>query len=222
MHIRNWRKYQHYKKRNPPWIKIYKSLLDDRDWHALSGDASKMLANCLLLASENNGALPSVSNIAWRLRLSENYVARQISQLVQWVTFDASTMLASRKHGATPETETETEIINNKRVKIEDWKPNEKHIAKALKKGIDLGELEEAFRDYVAEHPKRYSSLDRGFNTFLRNAPKFNGATPRGKAGKRLSEVGYEIAREMERRSAETCGPAPDDGGGNDHGVPPD
>ena len=29
LHIKNWGEFQHYKKRNPPWIKLHKKLLDD-------------------------------------------------------------------------------------------------------------------------------------------------------------------------------------------------
>jgi len=44
MKIKNWHKFQHYKHRNPPWIKLHRGLLDDPEWFALSGDASKVLA----------------------------------------------------------------------------------------------------------------------------------------------------------------------------------
>jgi hypothetical protein len=109
MRIKNWERFQHYKHRKPPWVKLYHDLLDDREWHALSGDASKMLANCWLLASEADGELPGIGDIAWRLRMDIAVVERLFSQLNHWVDVDASTMLAECKHVATPETETETE-----------------------------------------------------------------------------------------------------------------
>ena len=31
IHIRNWEKTQHYKKRNPPWIRLYVEILDKYD-----------------------------------------------------------------------------------------------------------------------------------------------------------------------------------------------
>ena len=29
LRVRNWERYQHYKERNPPWIKLYVELLDE-------------------------------------------------------------------------------------------------------------------------------------------------------------------------------------------------
>lgn len=57
--IRNWSKYQHYKDRNPPWIKLHFELLASEDWVALS-DASRVLAIAsMLIASRNDGYVPS-------------------------------------------------------------------------------------------------------------------------------------------------------------------
>jgi hypothetical protein len=110
--VKNWERFQHYSKRNPPWIKFHKSLLDDPEWFELSDAASRMLANCWLLASEGNGILPSLKKVAFRLRMTEERAAELISQLNHWLEDDASTMLAKRKHVAPKslsETETETE-----------------------------------------------------------------------------------------------------------------
>lgn len=107
--IKNWRKFQHYKHRDPPWIKLHRALLDDREWFSLDGDASKMLANCWLLASELDGVLPSLADMAFRLRMTEKAIEAQLSKLNHWVESDASTALADRVRGAVSETETETE-----------------------------------------------------------------------------------------------------------------
>jgi hypothetical protein len=59
MKIKNWKKLQHYKDRKPPWIKLYRDLLDDPEWHELSGDDAKHLIMLWLIASEDeNGVLP--------------------------------------------------------------------------------------------------------------------------------------------------------------------
>ena len=55
----NWEKYQHYKNRRPPWIKLYTKLLDNYEFSCLQ-DASKMhLIAIWLLASKNDGILPN-------------------------------------------------------------------------------------------------------------------------------------------------------------------
>lgn len=115
--IVNWGRFQHYKNRNPPWLKLHRALLDNREWAALSGDASKLLAECWLLASEYDaGTIPmSTRDLAWRLRRpNETHLARLLQELaahgfVELVDHDASTVLADCKQAATPEAETETE-----------------------------------------------------------------------------------------------------------------
>jgi hypothetical protein len=57
--IRNWNLFQHYKDRNPPWIKLHYDLLSSKDW-VLLDDASKLLAVvCMLVASRNDGYVPN-------------------------------------------------------------------------------------------------------------------------------------------------------------------
>ncbi|MDX0310547.1 hypothetical protein GOC54_05330 [Sinorhizobium meliloti] len=57
--VRNWEQFQHYKDRNPPWIKLHFALLSSEDWVTLD-DASKLLAVvCMLIASRNNGMVPN-------------------------------------------------------------------------------------------------------------------------------------------------------------------
>lgn len=107
MRIKNWATYQHYKHRSPPWIKLHRSLLDDPEWHALDGDASKVLSMCWLIASEGDGKLPPIHKLAFRLRRDEKYVSEQISKLSHWLDGDckqyASAALAPCPHDATTE-----------------------------------------------------------------------------------------------------------------------
>jgi len=46
--VKNWSEFQHYKDRNPPWIKLHNDLLHSRTWVTLD-DASKALAVALML-----------------------------------------------------------------------------------------------------------------------------------------------------------------------------
>ena len=58
LRVRNWRDFQHYKKRNPPWIKLHFGLLSSTDWVCLD-DASRVLAvACMLIASKHDGCVP--------------------------------------------------------------------------------------------------------------------------------------------------------------------
>lgn len=103
MRIRNWERFQHYKYRRPPWVRIYRALLEDPEWYALSGDASKLLVECWLIASENNGELPPMKTLAFRLRRTLKELEALITELDHWLEGDASTMLADREQDATPE-----------------------------------------------------------------------------------------------------------------------
>ncbi len=58
LNVVNWEKYQHYKDRNPPWIKLHQSLLDNYDFQCLQ-DASKLhLILIWVLASRHNNRIP--------------------------------------------------------------------------------------------------------------------------------------------------------------------
>jgi hypothetical protein len=68
--IKNWSKFQHYKDRAPPWIKLHRELLDNIDYHMLSGEAAKALPLLWLIASESDGSIPPPEVVAFRLRVS--------------------------------------------------------------------------------------------------------------------------------------------------------
>lgn len=83
--VKNWAKFQHFKDRKPPWVKLYRDLLDDREWHKLDGDSAKMLVCLWLIGSEDGGELPSVDDLAFRLRVSEKHVEKCLGQLGHWL-----------------------------------------------------------------------------------------------------------------------------------------
>jgi hypothetical protein len=112
MKIKNWSKFQHFKDRRPPWVKLYRDLLDDMEWHQLDPLASKVLVTLWLLASEDDeqsGNLPSIKTIAWRLRMSETDVKACISKLSHWLDHDDISVISEQHQSDTPETETEAE-----------------------------------------------------------------------------------------------------------------
>jgi len=56
--ISNWDEFQHYKDRNPPWIKLHNQLLDNYEFENLP-DATKGHLLCIwMLASRTNNKLP--------------------------------------------------------------------------------------------------------------------------------------------------------------------
>jgi len=56
--VKNWEKFQHYKDRCPPWIKLHSEIFASRDWVMLA-DASKLLMIiCMLVAAKKEGKIP--------------------------------------------------------------------------------------------------------------------------------------------------------------------
>ena len=112
--IKNWSKHQHFKDRTPPWIKLYRDILDDPDWHELSGDDAKMLVNLWLIASEDEtrtGELPNARRIAFRLRIKESQVNQALARLSHWLIQDDINVISTRHQVDAPEEsrgETET------------------------------------------------------------------------------------------------------------------
>lgn len=90
MHIKNYEKYQHYMDGRPMhWIKIMKTLLDDRHWGVLSGDAAKALIGMWLLAIEGKGFLPNdIEETAFRLRIDPKKMSTILDELVHWIVID--------------------------------------------------------------------------------------------------------------------------------------
>jgi hypothetical protein len=112
--IRNWAKFQHYKDRNPPWVKLHVGLLDDFDFQCLP-IASKALAPMLwLLASRSEDAtIPAdPAHLAFMLRWSSDDVRSGLSALIdKGFLISPSGVLATCEQSATPENrEQRTEI----------------------------------------------------------------------------------------------------------------
>lgn len=114
MRIKNWSNFQHFKDRRPPWIKLYREILDDIEWHQLDPLASKVLVMCWLLASENDGVLPDMKTLAFRLRMSEKQTSDCISKLNHWLEQDDINLISSRYQDDALEKETKKETKKDK------------------------------------------------------------------------------------------------------------
>jgi hypothetical protein len=101
--IKNWSRFQHFKDRRPPWIKLYRDLLDDVEWFKLRGDAKGLLINLWLIASENNGDVPDIETLSFRLRLPAKEIATQIITLSHWLEQLDIRAISSRHQLDTPE-----------------------------------------------------------------------------------------------------------------------
>lgn len=112
MKIKGWNKFQHFKDRRPPWIKLYRDILDDPDWHSLSGENAKILTMLWLIASddeEKKGNLPPIKKLAFRLRITEAKLISSLQELNCWLVQDDITQISDGYQYDTPEGEGETE-----------------------------------------------------------------------------------------------------------------
>lgn len=97
--IKNWEEFQHFKDRNPPWIKLYKTLLERRDIAMISDCNFRVLIGLWLLASEDDtreGMLPEIADIAFRLRKSEDEINQSIQELREFLIFSDDAMISTR------------------------------------------------------------------------------------------------------------------------------
>lgn len=56
--VKNWREFQHYKKRDPIWIKLHRALLEDYQFAALKDKTKAHLVMIWLIAASNDGRVP--------------------------------------------------------------------------------------------------------------------------------------------------------------------
>lgn len=163
---KNWKAFQHYGNRKPPWIKLHRSLLDDFAFACLPL-ASKALAPCLwLLASEREDAVieATIDEIAFRVRMTPAEVRSGIKGLIDKGFFlDASNTLAERKQSASLDIERETEKEVEKEKEREgrtrgarlapDWKPTGEDVSFAEQLGVQWQGEADRFRDYWIAQP---------------------------------------------------------------------
>jgi hypothetical protein len=135
---KNWNTFQHYRDRCPPWIKLHREILNDKQFMCLPL-ASKAIAPLLwLLASESKDGQfdASTDELSFRLRITNKEVEEGLKPLINNGFFiDASTMLAPCLQLARPETEREGERETKKKVFDDDkfdafWIAYPKKVAK--------------------------------------------------------------------------------------------
>jgi hypothetical protein len=115
MKIKNWTKFQHFKDRRPPWVKLYRDILDDLEWHELDPLAAKVLVMLWLIASEDDGRIPDTKTLAFRLRLTEIKTKEIVIKLSHWLEHDDISVISDGYQVDLLETERETETKKEKK-----------------------------------------------------------------------------------------------------------
>jgi hypothetical protein len=106
LRVKNWREFQHYTNRRPPWIKLHTALLDDYEFQSLPL-ASRALAPMLwLLAScTEDGSIPADPvKLAFRFRCDVKELKAGLTPLIEkGFLIDASNSLAGCAQSACSE-----------------------------------------------------------------------------------------------------------------------
>lgn len=109
--VKNFERFQHYRDRKPPWIKLYNDLLDDYAFCALP-DASKWLAVGLWLLASRQGNRVA-NDPAWIARMVHSTEPVDLAPLLSagfvYYLDDASKSLAEVEQSARLEEEAEAE-----------------------------------------------------------------------------------------------------------------
>jgi hypothetical protein len=82
--ITDWDRLQHFKDREPIWIKLYRALRQSRHWRLLSGDAAKLYIDLMLLASEEKpfGSIQlHLDELCWEVRLDPDALIPLLEEL---------------------------------------------------------------------------------------------------------------------------------------------
>lgn len=196
MRIKNWDKFNYYNTSNPKyrkemtWFKIYgRDILNNLDWFQLSSDQKATLFELWCLASQDEGNLPSVNIIAFRLRKDKDYIINMLEVLSDWLCTSSAQSADNGQTSSAPDKIREDNNISI--VRFEDfWKefPVNRKVGKKPcmdkwgKKGLDN------IADRIINHVKAMKQSKQwkdGFNpaplTYINqerweddNAPKRN------------------------------------------------
>jgi hypothetical protein len=176
LRIKNYEKYQSHKIKNPEWIKLYRSLLTDREFLRLDVKCRYLFVCCLILASETfNRCVNDVAYLSQRCftDVSQDDVSRLIRSGL--IVASRSTKWRSEKRQRREETETETEksivsLVSDppKRASLfpEEFEPDDRAKALALSYGLNVFKEAAACKDH-------HRAKGTVFRTWLRNSVKF-------------------------------------------------
>ena len=170
LEIPKWDGLQHFKKRDPIWIRLYRKLRHKREWRQASHGAAKLLVDLWLLASEGEelGVVDmSWADLSYETRENEEDLQKWVQELhsLGLITLISAGYQLEEKRQRREETETTapaspTRSVENSGESI----PTRAELREAARKLLGLG---------------RISSQDDGANARILNDWLFSGSTKR-------------------------------------------
>lgn len=166
LRIRNWHKFQHYKDRNPPWIKLHVDIFASEDWVVLD-DASRLLAiACMVIGSKHNGMVPN--NPDYIKRVAYLNKRPNLTPLIECGFLENSQADASgcKQMLADARPETETYRTEEKEISIDQfevwWKAYPRKLGKGQARKAFAGALKKTTFEVLLEGAKRYAGQREG------------------------------------------------------------
>lgn len=184
--VKKLEQYQHYKDRDPKWIKLYYSILDDEAFIFLDETLRCRYMTCLILASRSNNQIPADSSYLKKvMRLDKAPNLQPLIDCGFLVYTKSRVSLDECTSGvcvspllSSPLSSPNGEKIVKKRglreITDEDG-PTEKHLAFAKSLGIDPGPEWGKFKNYCKAHGKKYVDFEAAFRNWLANATSMKG-----------------------------------------------
>ena len=193
--IKNFERYQHYKQRTPPWIKLYNSMLDDPEFVRLGMADRFLYCGLLLVASRLNNRIPHnemyIQNALQTRETINLSVLFNSGFLLAWCR---KTRLAQSKRSALSqsrerdrvetegERETEKSIVlgpasppkaNRGCILPDNFEPDERHTAIATGFGLNVHKEVAHFKDHHVAKGTIFKDWPAAFRNWLRKAAEY-------------------------------------------------
>lgn len=183
--VANWDDYQHYKDRNPPWIKLHNQLLDKYEFTCLQDASKAHLLAIWMLASRTNNKLPLDSRwIGNKISATEEVDLQALMGAGFLVEYqedteckqDASTVQAKRspeeRRGEESKTR-KTRLPDAPSLSDQGKEYALKHWAEKGYAHLDPSDEFESFCNHHKAKGSTMASWEAAWQTWVRNAVKF-------------------------------------------------
>ena len=186
LRIKNYEKYQNHRAKDPRWVKLYRSILNDHAFLKLDPVSRYVYIGLVILASETgNSIVNDVTYLCHRLAIPATQL--NLKPLICSGLIVASLRTIQRQKSASEteterETETETEEMSPQPKLVSLSRPsafpdgfqfNERADEMAKGYGLNVHKEFAAFRDHHVAKGSIFRDWDAAFRNWLRNAVKF-------------------------------------------------
>jgi hypothetical protein len=221
LRVVRWDEYQHYKHRDPPWIKLHRRLLMSETWVS-ADDASRVLAiACMMLAAGCDNRIPfnadyvkraaylnAAPDFSFLLKCGFAEIIDENGNLASNTLAQASTMLAQRREETEHIEQSQSREVSAALPKKAKRQPSARTrlsmtdlpqawVDYAVELGRDPGSLFQAFTDHHTARGNTMADWYAAWRTWCRNDIRFNGGRRNGPEKSSSAERGRDLAKHL-------------------------